>query len=77
MHSRCHQQEGELVVDADIRSFFDTIDHEWMKRFIEHRIGDKRLVRLLMKWLHAGVMEDGELYAVQEGRHREGSSVLS
>jgi len=60
------------VVDADIRSFFDTIDHEWMKRFIEHRIGDKRLVRLLMKWLHAGVMEDGELYAVQEGTPQGG-----
>lgn len=60
------------VVDADIRSFFDTIDHEWMKRFIEHRIGDKRLVRLLMKWLHAGVMEDGELHAVQEGTPQGG-----
>jgi retron-type reverse transcriptase len=43
-----------------------------MKRFIEHRIGDKRLVRLLMKWLHAGVMEDGELHAVQEGTPQGG-----
>jgi RNA-directed DNA polymerase len=47
------------VLDADIRSFFDTIDHAWMKKFVEHRIGDKRLVRLLMKWLKAGVMVEG------------------
>jgi len=47
------------VLDADIRSFFDTIDHTWMKKFVEHRIGDKRLVKLLMKWLKAGVMVEG------------------
>jgi retron-type reverse transcriptase len=47
------------VLDADIRSFFDTIDHAWMKKFVEHWIGDKRLVRLLMKWLKAGVMVEG------------------
>jgi len=60
------------VLDADIRSFFDTIDHGWLKQFIEHRIGDTRLVRLLMKWLHAGVMEDGKLHAVQEGTPQGG-----
>lgn len=49
----------DWVLDADIRSFFDTIDHAWMKKFIEHRIGDRRLVRLLMKWLKAGVMVEG------------------
>src|SRR5512146_2660137 len=55
------------VLDADIRSFFDTIDHGWMQRFVEHRIGDTRMVRLLMKWMRADVMEDGELHAVREG----------
>jgi group II intron reverse transcriptase/maturase len=60
------------VLDADIRSFFDRIDHEWMKRFIEHRIGDKRLVRLLMKWLKAGVMEDREIHEVSEGTPQGG-----
>jgi RNA-directed DNA polymerase len=55
------------VLDADIRSFFDTIDHDWMKRFIEHRIGDKRMVRLLMKWLKAGVMEAQQVHDVSEG----------
>jgi RNA-directed DNA polymerase len=60
------------VLDADIRSYFDTIDHEWMQRFIEHRIGDQRLVRLLVKWLKAGVMEEGELHAVEQGTPQGG-----
>ncbi len=60
------------VLDADIRSFFDTIDHGWMQKFIEHRIGDKRMVRLLMKWMRAGVMEEGQLHEVQEGTPQGG-----
>lgn len=60
------------VLDADIRAFFDTIDHAWMQKFVEHRIGDRRFVRLLMKWLHAGVMEDGELHEVKEGTPQGG-----
>lgn len=60
------------VLDADIRSFFDTIDHGWMQKFIEHRIADRRLVRLLMKWLHAGVFEDGKLVEVEEGTPQGG-----
>lgn len=47
------------VLDADIRGFFDTISHEWMLRFIEHRIADPRILRLIRKWLTAGVSEDG------------------
>jgi len=47
------------VLDADIRGFFDTIDHGWLVRFIEHRIGDARILRLIQKWLRAGVLEDG------------------
>jgi RNA-directed DNA polymerase len=60
------------VLDADIRSFYDTIDHGWMQKFIEHRIADRRMVRLLMKWLHAGVMENGEVRAVTEGAPQGG-----
>lgn len=60
------------VLDADIRSFFDTIDQGWMQKFIEHRIGDKRMVRLLMKWMRAGVMEDGKLHEVREGTPQGG-----
>lgn len=61
------------VLDADIRSFFDTIDHGWMQRFLEHRIGDTRMVRLVMKWMRAGVMEDGKLHAVHEGTPQGGN----
>jgi RNA-directed DNA polymerase len=48
-----------FIVDADIRSFFDTVDQDWLIRFVEHRIGDKRIIRLIRKWLRAGVLEDG------------------
>ena len=47
------------VLDADIRGFFDTINHGWLLRFLEHRIGDPRLLRLIQKWLSAGVLENG------------------
>jgi group II intron reverse transcriptase/maturase len=60
------------VLDADIRAFFDTIAHGWMQKLIEHRIGDRRLVRLLMKWMKAGVMKDGELHEVTEGTPQGG-----
>jgi RNA-directed DNA polymerase len=62
----------DWVLDADIRAFFDTIDHAWMQKFIEHKIADRRMVRLLMKWLHAGVMEDGKLHDVREGTPQGG-----
>ena len=47
------------ILDADIEGFFDMIDHDWMIRFLEHRIGDRRVLRLIRKWLKAGVSEDG------------------
>jgi RNA-directed DNA polymerase len=47
------------ILDADIRSFFDTVDHEWLIRFLEHRISDARIIRLIRKWLKAGVLNDG------------------
>ncbi len=68
-----YRKKTNWVLDADIQSFFDTIDHGWMQKFIEHRIKDRRMVRLLMKWLHAGVMEDGELREVEEGTPQGGS----
>jgi RNA-directed DNA polymerase len=55
------------VLDADIRSFFDTISHAWLTRFIEHRIGDRRIVRLIRKWLAAGVLEEGRKIETVEG----------
>lgn len=55
------------VFEADIRGFFDSVDHGWMVKFIEHRIADKRIVRLVQKWLAAGVLEDGRWSATEEG----------
>src|SRR3989442_9693863 len=48
------------VLDADIRSFFDTLVREWLIKFVEHRVADRRIVRLIQKWLNAGVLEDGK-----------------
>lgn len=61
------------VLDADIRSFFDTMKHEWIVRFIEHRVADERVVRLIRKWLSAGVLEDGQRTCSEEGAVQGGS----
>ena len=55
------------VLDADIRGFFDTIDHGWLIKFIEHRIADRRVLRLIQKWLRAGVMEQGKRMSTEVG----------
>ena len=49
------------MLDADIAGFFDAVDHAWLIRFVEHRIGDRRVIRLIRKGLKAGVMEDGQV----------------
>src|ERR1700716_3863205 len=54
-----HSGKVSYILDADIRSFFDEISQEWLIRFLEHRIGDRRIIRLIQKWLKAGVLEDG------------------
>jgi group II intron reverse transcriptase/maturase len=55
------------IIDLDVRSFFDKIQHDWMIQFVEHRIGDKRVIRLIQKWLRAGVMEQGQWSETKEG----------
>ncbi|MDE3075866.1 MAG: group II intron reverse transcriptase/maturase [Chloroflexota bacterium] len=62
------------VLDADIRGFYDTISHEWLVKFVEHRIGDKRVVRLIQKWLRAGVLEEGQWTGSEEGTPQGGSA---
>ena len=62
------------VLDADIRDFFTSLDHSWLVRFLEHRIADKRVLRLIQKWLKAGVIEDGEWSETLEGTP-QGASV--
>src|SRR2546422_4427860 len=55
------------ILDLDIRSFFDKLQHSWLVQFVEHRIGDRRVVRLIQKWLKAGVVEDGRWVQTEEG----------
>jgi RNA-directed DNA polymerase len=55
------------VLDCDIRGFFDAIVHEWLMKFIEHRVGDRRVLRLIGKWLRAGVSEEGEWSKTEVG----------
>jgi group II intron reverse transcriptase/maturase len=61
------------VLDADIRGFFDAMSHEWIVRFVEHRIADKRVGRHIKKWLNAGVLEDGKRIKVEQGTPQGGS----
>jgi group II intron reverse transcriptase/maturase len=55
------------VLDADMRGFFDTLEHGWLLKFLEHRIADRRVLRLIRKWLKAGVLEEGEWSETEEG----------
>jgi RNA-directed DNA polymerase len=66
------KREVNWVLDADLKAFFDSVSHDWMKKFIEHRISDDRMVRLLMKWLKAGVMEEGVRHDVERGTPQGG-----
>jgi RNA-directed DNA polymerase len=61
------------VLDADIRGFFDTLDHGWVVKFVEHRVADQRVVRLIQKWLNAGVLEAGERTRSEVGTVQGGS----
>ena len=62
-----HRKKVSFILDADIRSFFDEISQEWLIRFLEHRIGDRRIIRLIQKWLKAGVLEDGVVMVSDRG----------
>jgi len=55
------------ILDADVKGFFDAMDHDWLIKFLEHRIGDQRILRLIRKWLHAGIIEDGQRSETTEG----------
>jgi RNA-directed DNA polymerase len=61
------RRKVNFIVDADIRSFFDTVSQDWLIRFVEHRIGDQRIIRLIRKWLRAGVLEDGIVSISEKG----------
>jgi group II intron reverse transcriptase/maturase len=61
------------IFDADLQSFFDTLRHDWLVRFLEYRIGDRRVIRLIQKWLNAGVLEDGKRMVSEIGTVQGGS----
>ena len=68
------ERKVNWVLDADVSDFFSKLDHSWMERFLEHRIADKRVLRLIQKWMTAGVIEDGNWSETAEGSP-QGASV--
>lgn len=69
------QRRINYIVEADLRSFFDRVNHEWMIKFLRHRIGDERVIRLITRMLKSGMMEDGLVHATEEGTPQ--GSILS
>jgi RNA-directed DNA polymerase len=68
------EKKVDWVLDGDISSFFDGLDHQWLIKFLEHRIADQRVVRLIRKWLKAGVLEEGQWSCSEEGTPQGGSA---
>ncbi|MEM5440559.1 group II intron reverse transcriptase/maturase [Paraburkholderia diazotrophica] len=65
------------VLEADLKNFFGSLKHDWLLRFVEHRVGDHRLISLVRRWLKAGILEDGQVHQNEEGTPQGGSiSVL-
>ena len=65
------------VLEADLKNFFGSLNHDWVLRFVEHRVGDPRLISLIRRWLKAGVLEDGAVHPSEQGDRQGGSiSVL-
>ncbi|MDT9547533.1 MAG: reverse transcriptase domain-containing protein [Chlorobium phaeovibrioides] len=60
------------VLEADLKNFFGSLDHEWVMRFVEHRVGDPRILNLIKRWLKAGVLEEGVVHPSEEGTPQGG-----
>ena len=67
LHTALMSRSVNWVLDADIRKFFDSMDHEWLLRMLGHRIADRRVLRLISQWLRAGVLEQGEWKETEQG----------
>src|SRR6516162_3361091 len=77
LHEVISGRKVEWVLEADLKNFFGSLSHEWMLRFVEHRVGDPRLISLIRRWLKANVLEEEELHPNEEGTPQGGSiSVL-
>jgi group II intron reverse transcriptase/maturase len=74
LHTGIMTRKVGWVLDADIHDYFSSISHEWLVKFVEHRIADKRVVRLIKKWLNAGVLENGKVTYNDEGAPQGGSA---
>jgi retron-type reverse transcriptase len=68
-----YEKRVNFVLDLDVRSFFDRLSHDWLLPFLQHRIADRRVLRLIQKWLSAGVLEEGKRIVVKEGSPQGGS----
>jgi RNA-directed DNA polymerase len=68
------EKKVDWVLEGDISAFFDRMDHEWLMKFLEHRIADQRVLRLIRKWLNAGVLEKGQWSCSEEGTPQGGSA---
>src|SRR5580692_5894225 len=73
LHERIAGGKIEWVLEADLKNFFGSLSHEWMLRFVEHRVGDQRMISLIRRWLKAGVLEKGEVHLNEEGTPQGGS----
>lgn len=69
------QKRVSHIVEADIRGFFDSVNHDWLVKFLRHRIGDERVIRLIIRMLKSGIMEEGLVHATEEGTPQ--GSILS
>jgi group II intron reverse transcriptase/maturase len=69
-----YERRVNWVLDLDVRSFFDRLSHAWLVKFLRHRIADRRVVRLIQKWLSAGVLEEGKRIVMEEGSPQGGSA---
>ena len=70
LHERIAGGKIKWVLEADLKNFFGSLSHEWMLRFVEHRVGDQRLITLIRRWLKAGVLEDGKFIRVKKERRK-------
>jgi len=61
------------VLETDLKNFFGSLSHQWVLRFVEHRVGDPRMISLIRRWLKAGILEDGEVHPNEEGTPQGGS----
>ena len=67
LHTAVMSQKVNWMLDADICSFFDSVDHEWLLRMVAHRVADRRILRLIRKWLRAGILEKGKWHQTEQG----------